>query len=111
MGDFEFIASAESVTADAPGKGAAVTPLVAARSQRTRSPPAPPGRRLAGHPGGTVPTQSDSRCGERTPWSTQRRPAAHEDAPDAAETQDVGPEQALASLLLLPHMREQLAGR
>ncbi len=37
------------------------------------------------------------------------RAARHKD-PGAAETHDVGPEQALASLLLLRQVREQLAG-
>ncbi|MFG1665027.1 type III effector protein [Streptomyces sp. Y7] len=36
--------------------------------------------------------------------------AARQDAPGAAEADDVGSEQALASLLLLRHVREQLAG-
>ncbi|RPE38528.1 hypothetical protein EDD90_1427 [Streptomyces sp. Ag109_O5-1] len=36
--------------------------------------------------------------------------AARHQAPDAAETHDVGQEQALASLLLLRQVREQLAG-
>ncbi|MGW1894222.1 type III effector protein [Streptomyces sp. NPDC002004] len=36
--------------------------------------------------------------------------AARHEAPDAAEAHDVGPEQALASLLLLRQVREQLAG-
>ncbi|MCX3063004.1 type III effector protein [Streptomyces beihaiensis] len=36
--------------------------------------------------------------------------AARQEAPGTAETHDVGPEQALASLLLLRQVREQLAG-
>ncbi|WP_310725547.1 type III effector protein [Streptomyces sp. N2A] len=36
--------------------------------------------------------------------------AARRNAPGTAEAQDVGPEQALASLLLLRQVREQLAG-
>ncbi|EFL24494.1 putative Hsp18 transcriptional regulator [Streptomyces himastatinicus ATCC 53653] len=36
--------------------------------------------------------------------------AARQEVPGAADTHDVGPEQALASLLLLRQVREQLAG-